>query len=52
MSDPHDGVDAAWEAARDEERAERDEHIADDAAQAERLVQALGADEAEQEQGD
>ena len=51
MSDPNDRLDTAWEVARHEERAERDDHIADDAAQAERLIQALSTDEADQEQG-
>jgi hypothetical protein len=52
MSDPHDRPGTTWEAGRDEERADRDKHIADDAARDERLIQVLSADKAEQEQGD
>ena len=47
MSDPEARLDAAWDAARRQERAEQQEHLADDAALAERLVDALRSDDAE-----
>ena len=52
MSDPEARVDAAWDVARREERAEQDEHLADDAALDERLIDALRSDDAEHNQDD
>jgi len=50
MSDPGARLDAAWDAAHRQERAEQDEHLAEDAALAERLVDALRGDDAEHNQ--
>jgi len=47
MSDPEARLTEAWDAARRQERAERHEDLADDAALAERLVDALRSDDAE-----
>jgi len=52
MSDPEARLDAAWDAARRQERAEQAEQLADDAALAERLVDALRSDDAEHNQDD
>ena len=42
-------VDLKWDAARRHERAERDKHIAEDIALADRLAQALAGDAAEED---
>ena len=52
MCDPEARLDVAWDAARRQERAEQDEHIAEDAALAERLVDALRSDDDEHDQDD
>ena len=51
MSDRHDRLETAWEAAREQERTERDDHIVRDATQAERLVQALSTAEQDEPPG-
>ena len=47
MTERELGADLKWDAARQQERAERDKHIAQDIALADRLAQALATDAAE-----
>ena len=49
MTERELGADLKWDAARRQERAERDKRIAEDIALADRLAQALAADAAKED---